>query len=157
MVRSRTWKLVRGNESIASVEDSVPRGKRDRDLVSGQTLSERENLHVHREQKAESAVRGECAGQKRLSEAETDMEIRIWEQRNSEMALYETNRELESHRLELHQANQCGDQAQREKEINLCGELETRNRFFQESRARNFQEIEELRKSFAKKQIEPDN
>ena len=35
------------------------------------------------------------------------------------------------------------DQAQREK-INSCGELEMRNRLFQESRARNCQEIEEV-------------
>ena len=37
------------------------------------------------------------------------------ERRSSEMALYETNRELESQRLELYQANQWVDQAQREK------------------------------------------
>ena len=123
---------MRGNESIASVEDSVPRGKRDRDLDSAQTLSERANLHVYLEQKAESAVRGECAAQKRLSEAETDMEIR-----NSEMALYETNRELESHRLEFHHSNQYGDQAQREKR----DEFTWRNGNDKQILPRNFQEI----------------
>ena len=55
------------------------------------------------------------------------MERRNWEQKSSDMALYETNRELESQRLELYQANQWADQeAQREK-INLCGELEVKN------------------------------
>ena len=105
------------------------RGKRDRDLDSVQTLSERHNLHVYLEQKAESAVLGENAAQKRLSEVEADVEVRRWEQKSPEMALYETDGELESHRLKLHQANQCADQAQREK-INLCGELEMRNRRF---------------------------
>ena len=36
-----TGKLVRGNESISSVEGALSRGKRDRDLESVQTLSER--------------------------------------------------------------------------------------------------------------------
>ena len=60
------------------------------------------------------------------------MEIRNWEKRSSDMALCGTNREPESQRLELHQANQWADQAQRETErerekINLCGDLEMRN------------------------------
>ena len=49
-----------------------------------QTLSERRNLHVYLEQKAESAVQGECAAQRRLSEAEADMYVRNWEQRNAD-------------------------------------------------------------------------
>ena len=121
-----------------------PEGK-NRDLDSVQTLSERQNLHFYLEQKAESTVQEENAAQKRLSEVEADVEIRRWEQKSSKMALYETDRELESHRLELHQANQRADQAQRQK-INLCGEMEMRKRLFQESRARARQEIEELRR-----------
>ena len=72
----RTGKPVRGNAS---------RGKRDRDLECVQTLSERQILHVYLEQKAEMAVRGQCAAQRRLSEAEADME-RSWEPRNADMA-----------------------------------------------------------------------
>ena len=48
-------------------------GKRDRDLESVQSLYERRNRHVYFEQKAELAVQGECAAQKRLSEAEAEM------------------------------------------------------------------------------------
>ena len=81
---------------------------------------------------------------KRLSESEADMDFLNWEQRNSDNALCETNRELESQRLELYQANQWADQAQRGK-INLFGEMEMRNGFFQESRARHCQEIGEFR------------
>ena len=109
---------MRGDESIASVGGTLSGGKRDRVLESVQTLSERRNLHVYLEQNAELAVQGDCAGQKRLSEAEADME---W---NYDIALHETNRELESLRLELYQA-----------EIHLCGELEMKNRLFQECRA----------------------
>ena len=89
-------------------------GRRDRDLVRVQTLSERRNLHVYLEQKAELAVQGGCTAQRRLSEAEIQM-VR----RNSDIDLHETNRELESQRLELYQANQWADQAQREKN-KLC-------------------------------------
>ena len=42
-------------------------------------------------------------------------------EKSSEIVLYETHRDLESQRLQLHQANQWPDQAQREK-ISLCGE-----------------------------------
>ena len=70
---SSTWKLVRGNASSASIDGTLSRGKRDRDLESVQTLSERRNLRVHLEQKAELAVQGESAAQRRLSEAESDM------------------------------------------------------------------------------------
>ena len=136
---SRTGKLVRSNESIASVEESVSRGKRDGDL-NRVCVSERQ-----KKLKAVSSVRGENAAQRRLSEAEPDVEIKNWEQRDCDVALYETNRELESQRLELWQANGWTDQAQREKK-NVCGELDMRNRLFQESRARHRQEIEELRR-----------
>ena len=85
----------------------------------------------------------ECAAQKRFSEAEAEMDIRNWEQRDADIALHETSRELESHRLELHQANQWADE--REK-INLFGELEMRNRHFRENQASYCQEIEELRR-----------
>ena len=56
---------MRGNESIASVEGTLSSGNRDRDLESAQTLSGRRNLHVFLEQKAELAVQGACAAQKR--------------------------------------------------------------------------------------------
>ena len=48
-----------------------------------------------------------------LSEAEVEMDRRSWERRSSDVALYETNQLLESQRLELYQASQWVDQAQR--------------------------------------------
>ena len=101
---------MRGNESISSVEGTLSRGKKDRDLESAQTpLSERRNLHDYLAQKDEVAVQGECTAQRRLSEAEADMDMRNKEQRNSDIAFYETNRELESQRFELYQVNQWTD------------------------------------------------
>ena len=73
------------------------------------------------------------------------MKIRNWEKRNSDIALYETHQELESQRLQLQQANQWAEQAQREK-ISLYGELEIWNRLFRENQAKACQEIEELRR-----------
>ena len=73
------------------------------------------------------------------------MEVKHWEKRNSDIALHETNQEFESQRLQLQQANQWADQAQRDK-ISLCGELEMRNRLFRENQAKDCQEIEELRR-----------
>ena len=44
------------------------------------------------------------------------MNISNWEQRDSDIALHETNRDLESQRLELYQADQWADQAQKRKD-----------------------------------------
>ena len=73
------------------------------------------------------------------------MEVKHWEKRNSYIAFYEVNHEFESQRLQLHQASQWADQAQRDK-ISLYGDLELRNRLFQEDHARDCQEIEEIRR-----------
>ena len=70
------------------------------------------------------------------------MDTRNGEQKEADIALYETNRELESQRLELYLGSQWAHPAEIVK-INLCGELEMRNKLCQESRARNCQEIEE--------------
>ena len=70
---------MRGNESIASVEGTLSRGKRDRDSNVVQTPKDRQHLHKLLERKAVLAARGEKSVQKRLSEAETEMEIRNWE------------------------------------------------------------------------------
>ena len=78
------------------------------------------------------------------------MEIQNWEQRNSEHALFESQRELDSQRLQLLEANQWADQAQRER-IHLCSELEMKSRLHQECYARSCQEIEDLKRDAAMK------
>ena len=72
--------------------------------------------------------------------------VRNWEKRNSDIAFHEINQEFESQRLQRHQASRWADLAPRDK-ISLCGELELRNRLFQEDHARGFPDIEELRRS----------
>ena len=57
---------------------------------------------------------------------------------------HEINQEFESQRFQLHQASRWADQAQRDK-MSLYGELEFRNRLFQEHHARDCQAIVELR------------
>ena len=83
---------MRGDVSnITNVEETNSKGERDRDLECVRNLSERKDLCVYFEQKADLAVREECAAQRQLSEAEADMETRKWEKESSDMALYETN------------------------------------------------------------------
>ena len=77
-----------------------------------------------------------------------DMEMEEWETRNSEFALYESQRELESSRLQVRQASVWEDQAQRES-IGFCGELVLRIRLYQEICTRSRpEEIEELRRRY---------
>ena len=83
---------------ISTLFRSESKGKRDRDQNVVHSLRDRENIHKIVERKAELAVQGECEAQRRLSEAEADMDIRNWEERNSDIALCETNQELESQR-----------------------------------------------------------
>ena len=73
------------------------------------------------------------------------MDVTHWEKRHSEIALYEVNQEYESQRFQLQQANRWADHAQRDTP-SLCRELEVRNRLFQESQAKDCQEIQELRR-----------
>ena len=74
-----------------------------------------------------------------------NMEIQNLERRNSEYASFESQRELESQRRQLSKANQCADQAQRER-LHLCSELEMKDHFHQECYARSCREIEELKR-----------
>ena len=118
--------------------------KRDRDLNVVQTLRDRQTLHKILERKAELAVRGEKIALQRFFKAGADVQVTHWEKRDSDIAPYEINQELESQRLQLQQANQWVDQAQRDK-TSLYGELEMRDRLFRENQAKDGKEIEELR------------
>ena len=108
------------------------------------------------EKEAERALQGECTSQQRLSEAEVEMDRKSWERKNSDIAPYETNQQLESQRLELYQANQWADQAPRQN-IRLFGELSTKT----ESTKNITQEIVEKQRNYEEfavsKRIESDN
>ena len=70
-----------------------------------QSLRDRQNLHKFLDRKAELAVRGETLAQQRLHEDEAEVEIKNWEKRDSDIALYEINQEFEPQRSQLQQAN----------------------------------------------------
>ena len=72
------------------------------------------------------------------------MEVKLWEKRNSDIALYEINQEFGSQRFQLQQANQWADQAERDK-ISFYREFEMRKRLFRENQAKDCQDIEEVR------------
>ena len=91
------------------------------------------------------AVRGEREAQQKLYEAEAEVEARNWEEQRQDVSFQEINQEFESQRFQLHQASRSADQAQRDI-ISLYGELELRNRRFQEDHARDCEEIDNLRK-----------
>ena len=109
------------------------------------SLRDRKNLHKILERKADAAVRGETVGQRTLYEGEAEVEARNWEKQRQHVACQEINQEFESQRFQLHQASRWADKAERD-EISLYGELELRNRLFQQNHARDCQEIEELRR-----------
>ena len=53
--------------------------------------------------------------QTKLSEALSELDRREWERRNADIALYDTGMQFQCQRMELNQAAQLSDQAQREK------------------------------------------
>ena len=106
---------------------------------------DKRSLHEYLEKKAERAFEGEFAAQKRCFEVQAGMDGGEWQRQNAEIPLYETSRQLQSQKMELSQAPPWIEQAQREKSW-LFGELDTRNRAFQEDRGTYCQEIGELRR-----------
>ena len=110
---------------------SLSKAKRDRDQNVVQSLRNKQNLQKILQRKAELA-----------DEAEAYMKVNHRDKKDSDMALHEVNQEFESQRFRLQQANRWADQAQRDK-ISLYGELELRNRFFQDSQAKYCKDTEE--------------
>ena len=136
-----TGKPVQRDEFVARVERSVFRTQIDRD----QNSAERSNLCEILERKAEIANQAAKEARKRLSDAEAHLDSRDWERRKSELALYESQQQLESQKRESPQASQWADQAQRER-INLCGDLEMRSRIHYENQVSTNKDSEELRR-----------
>ena len=72
---SKFKKLERGAGFVSTVEEEeMSRNKGDQDLNSAQTMSDGHSLYEILERKAECAAQGENSAQKRLSEAEADLE-----------------------------------------------------------------------------------
>ena len=115
--------------------------------------SDERDLREHLERRAQQTVLGENSAQRKFYLTEYDVENQNLERRNSEYALLQSQRELESQRRQLLEANQWADHAQRER-THLCSELEMKNRLHQECYARSCQEIEELRRRCYKEEHE---
>ena len=137
--------------SVISVAESMSRKSRRNSIRSHSLQTHREffsderDLRAYLERRAQQAVPGESSAQRKLHLTEYDLEIQNLERRNSENALMESRRELESQRRQLLEANQWADQAQRER-IHFCSKLEMKDRRHQECYERSSQEIEELRR-----------
>ena len=125
---------------VSTLFSSQPTGKKHRDNKRRAFAERWKESPKIIERKVDSAVRGEMMA----LEAEAEVDARNWETRNSDFAFQDINQEKESQRFQLPQASRWADQAQRDK-ISLYGELELRNRLFQENHARDCQEIEELK------------
>ena len=79
---------------MSAMNESLLTGKRDLSESISQSMRDRDNLLRIQEKKTELATQGENEAPRKLSEIEADVEIRKWEQRNSEIALFESDREL---------------------------------------------------------------
>ena len=100
-------KLELESQSIAGVIfifNRVVHGERDREfeivqlsqMEKEKILSEQRSFHEYLEKGAERAFQGKFEAQKRLSEAQAEIDSREWERRNADVALCETSRQLES-------------------------------------------------------------
>ena len=123
--------------SVISVAESMSK-KSGRNSVGSHSLQTHRELHSDErdlredlERRAQQAALGENSAQRKLYLTEYDLEIQKLERRNSEYALIESRRELESQRRKLLEADQWADQAQR---------------VHQEYYTRSCQEIEEMRR-----------
>ena len=118
-------KSRRDVEQLSSFGKPLSKGKRNRDLESVQgsqiererILSEQKNIHDLLERKVDHGFQGECAAQTRLYEAQSELDRGEWRKQNADIALYETDMQLQSQRMELYHANQLTDQTRREKEL----------------------------------------
>ena len=77
--------------------------------------------------------------------------------KSSEIALQETHRELESQRLEQHQANQCADQAQRERRLIYVENWKWGIDFVKKVKREQAMNLKNYREFATKRQIKSDN
>ena len=98
--------------SVISVAESMSRKSRRNSTRSHSLQTHREfhsderDLRKHLERRAQQAILGEKSVQRKIDSTECNMEMKNLERRNLEYALFESQRELESQRLQLLEANQ---------------------------------------------------
>ena len=127
--------------SVISVAESMSKKSRRNSIRSHSLQTHREfycderDLREDLERRAQQAVLGENSAREKLYLTEYDLEIQNLERRNSEYALIESRRELESQRRQLLEA--INRQIKLSVRENTCSELEMKNRLHQESYARS--------------------
>ena len=135
-----------GVEPFSSFEKLLSKGQRNRELESEQD-SQLVRERILSEQRYSWLLWKEswsCAAQSRLSEAQSDLDRRVEIAKCWYCSLWNLD-VAPTPRMELYQAHQLSDQLQREKGLS-SEEIEMRNRAFQEDRAGDCQEIEEIRR-----------
>ena len=131
------------------------KGERDRDTSVMHSMKDRENLVNNPRTESWLGLPRRDDVSAKLVWSWGWVEARNWEKRNSDFPLKEISQEFESQRFQLHQASRWVDQAQRDK-IGLYGELELRNRLFQENHASTAKKFKNWEVFVAKKLIERD-
>ena len=135
---------------MISVAESMSKKSRRNSIGSHALQTHREfysderDLREDLERRAEQAVLGENSAQRKFNLTEYDMEIQNLERRNSENALIESRRELESQRRQFTGSQSINGQIKLSGREYTCSELEMKNRLHQECYARSCQEVEEL-------------
>ena len=92
-------------------------------------MSEQRDTHEFLEKKADHAFQIECAAQTRLSEAKSELDRREWRMQNADVALDETNMQIQSQSIERYQAKHSTDQNRREKS-SLCDRITNEKQLF---------------------------
>ena len=117
--RCKTKRDEREGCAISVAESMSKEGQRNGISVSlkrhRKSSSDDRDLRGHLEWRAQQAILGENSVQRKLYSTEYDMEIQKLERTNSEFALFGSQRELESQRLQLLVDIHWMDQDQREK------------------------------------------
>ena len=118
---SGTWKLLRGNDSVASVEESVIREKRDQDLISVRTSSDRQNSIISWNGKLNLSF------EEKMELSTDSLKLKpIWRSEVGRNVQRDSRTRISN--IATTSSESWADQAQREK--SLCGEMENRARQF---------------------------
>ena len=129
------------NSSVVSVERSMSWRKRDKSTDNSERQAKYSRIPWTTRSHSHSGW--ECSSKKIDWGWNRSGDLKHGRKGNSEFAPYESQRELESQRHQWRQASQWADQAQRDR-ISLCGELELKNRLYQENYTKCRQEFQEL-------------
>ena len=133
-----------GSRSVSTKDESLMTSKRDRGERVGQSMRDRENLHKILERKAESSIQGENEAQKKYQRLKLMWKL---EGGSKEVQKLLYMNPIENLKLKDYSFfRRIYGTMLKAKELVLCGELEMRNKLFQESRTKDGQEIEELRR-----------